>query len=686
MCRDPFKKLSKLRFVQKLVLFFFVLSGLFLWSLSFEANGAEVQKDGKEEASFEDFIFGEVKKWKQATWFEPLAKIWRQEHINLYIRGYLFRKEPDLRGEDKSSQTGLGADLSSMSKSGGYRQPRQQNQEICHIGDNYLALGLLPEAIMQYNEITMNEKSDIEERICAEFGLVKTNIAMGRLEEAKEAFNRLAKRKYLHQKPIFILLDGMLSFFDGNIERASRLFTEQGAYWYLCPNVDSLAAFSLLVKKRYTDAANVFQRVKESSWRDIQAFGTLGLADALLGQRVSEQAEELAVYLSKDPSLIPRDMNDLGEESELRKKKGEKKEKQIKSLYFYLVGEGSALGLLGLAELSLIQREEEQAVKYLRRIIDSDNMECCKSIAFIYLLTLRQEEKKWGESLLISEESQVITFDKYWDKHRLQLTVRSLEHVIKELLEKKQYKELLLLLAKWRRYEPFLSSGVQIDIAKAYEQLKIIPPAIRIYDQYATTPEAYFYSARLAWFYQRYNEADAFLAKYHKTPSGIFTNEARLLGACLLYHRNKHEAAKKLLNSGSHETQDTALLIDTGKVEVSLGMLTEAVRDFQAALQGELISQEDRQFLRYAIAELLYRQGKYAEAVSYLRPEDDEDLPKQGGVPDPLEIMCLLNLKKAKEAKQLSTRLGEGQGAVTAKEAVAIDELLGVLRKEGYDF
>ena len=39
-----------------------------------------------------------------------------------------------------------------------------------------------------------------------------------------------------------------------------------------------------------------------------------------------------------------------------------------------------------------------------------------------------------------------------------------------------------------------------------------------------------------------------------------------------------------------------------------------------------------------------------------------------------------------KEAKTLSSDLGDGQGAVTAKEVVAADELLNTLRKNGYDF
>jgi len=364
MRKHPVEKFSTLRLAQRLVLISFVFTVFLLWPLTFSVRGDEVQED-----SFEDFIFGEAKKLKPATWFEPLAKRWRQEHINTYIRGYLFRKEPELRGEDKSSLTGLGANISSAPRSGSYMWPKQQAQETCQMGGNYLALGLLPEAIMQYNEITMKETSGTEERICAEFGLVKTNIAMGRLEEAKEAFNRLAKRKYLHQKPIFILLDGMLSFFDGNIERASRLFTEQGAYWYLCPNIDSLAAFSLLAKEKYADAVNVFQRVKESNWQEVQDFGNLGLADALLRQRVREQTEELAAYLSSDLSLIPRDVTDLGGEMARRKEKVEenknkdkKIERQIKSLYNYLAGEGSALGLLGLAELSLVKREEEKAI------------------------------------------------------------------------------------------------------------------------------------------------------------------------------------------------------------------------------------------------------------------------------------------------------------------------------------
>ena len=59
------------------------------------------QDDAFEDALFEDFLFGDNKKWKSVPWLEDMGKVWRQEYIKTTLTGYLFRAEPDLRGEDK---------------------------------------------------------------------------------------------------------------------------------------------------------------------------------------------------------------------------------------------------------------------------------------------------------------------------------------------------------------------------------------------------------------------------------------------------------------------------------------------------------------------------------------------------------------------------------------------------------
>ncbi len=632
--------------------------------------------------SFEEFLLGDAKKWTRLPWLVPLAKTWRREYLKESLACYLFREDTADIKRNGMSDSGLGNEFSMKKMAKDHSANKAYLKEICRTGDNYLVSGLLPEAMLQYKQTVRKTSYGFQRILCAEFGMLKVNLAMGRQEEAKKIFNRLVRERDIEKMPLFILLDGMLSFFDGNYDRASRLFMSQGTYWYLCPNIEMLAAYSLLEKKDYENADKVFNTLKGSPWTALQEFGTLGRGDVSLGLKMSSQHKELSALRAEVDEDPVHDFVDLGA---LRTDQ-EKKENMAEEHYSFLMKNMSPFGFLGLAEYRMMQGEKDKAIQRLRELIETTNLDYWKGVAFIYLIALAQHQEEWGGSLLLAKESRNVVLTKYWENQLKRLSINALEYLIGILFEKELYKEILFLMAEWHEFETLLATEHQLLIADAYKKLNIYGPALAMYKNLASTGPTFLAACRLAWECERYKEARTFLRRYHEKKSNRNKNEARLLGVCLLFQQKKFKAAKKLLQRGSHYTEDSSLLIAVGMIEDSLGLLESGIADLQAALDIEGLIPEEKPYLRYRIAEMYYRLGRFSDALNYLKPEGTAGDIAQSSIPKPLEIFSLLRLKQEKLAIERSRELSEGQGDKSAQEIVAVEELITSMRKNGYDF
>jgi len=570
------------------------------------------------------------------TTLEPLSEAWREAYVKTHLSGYLFREDVSFSPYDED-EAEVGDPLHEGEVNCGRR---------CRAGEQNLAAGFLPEALAEY--MTAAEKGcPYAVQGCRPLvGILKADLAMGRFDEATRLFLRLSRKHDVTEDDLFTLIGGILAAFDQDFDQALARFTSVGSSWHLIENVEGIAGHVLFRKHRYEDARNVFRVVMHSPWAAVREFGVLGLADCSLA---------LGGWVEAEP------------------------------LYESLAGEKSPLGWLGVAEFRIRQGKLKDARKHLNMLVSSTHRDYWKGVGLAYLMSLRSQPEEWAESLQLAERARGLVLPPYWAGVIRERTVEAMEGGIESLWEGKAHQELLILAEEWRTHQADLSQKVQLLIGKAYEGANLKSAALRVYSRLSSNPEALFQGARLAWRCENYIEARDLLEKYLDSTGQEHRDDAKLLLACVYARQNRLDRAKEALRRIGR-IENSSMLIALGSVEASMGMRDLAIEHLQTALDGAAISEEERQHLLYLLAELNYQQARFHEALRCFRLAGNGAEMDQGGATDSMEVLCLARIDKVDDALALLGKTPKDQETDMVEEILDTEDLLRILRRDGYGF
>lgn len=570
------------------------------------------------------------------TTLEPLSEAWRETYVKTYLSGYLFREDVSFSPYDED-----GEEIGDPVHAGEINCGRR-----CRAGEQNLAAGFLPEALAEYMTAAEKGCPYMVQGCRPMVGMLKANLAMGRFPEVTRLFLRLSRKHNVEEDKLFTLIGGILAAFDQDFDQALERFTETGTNWHLVPNVEGIAGYALLRKHRYEDARNVFRVVMHSPWAGVRDFGVLGLADCTLA---------LGGWVESEP------------------------------LYESLAENKSPLGWLGLAEFNIRQGKMIDARKHLNILVSSSNRDYWKGVGLAYLMCLRSQPDEWAEAIQLAERARGLVLPPYWAGVVREKTVEAMEGGIESLWEGKAHKELLILAEEWRSHQADLSQKVQFLIGKAYEQAGLKNAALQVYSRLSSDPDALFQGARLAWRCEKYDEARALLEKYLDSTDREHRNDVKLLLACVYARQNRLDQAKEALR-GMGRIEDPSMLIALGSVEASMGMRDLAIDHLQTGLEGAVISDEERQHIRYLLAELNYQQGRFQEALRCFRLAGRGEGVEQAISTEPMEVLCLARIDKLGEAQTLLGNTPKDQETDLVKEILDAEDLFRSLRREGYGF
>jgi len=570
------------------------------------------------------------------TSLEPLSEAWRQAYVKTYLSGYLFREDDLFCPYDEG-----GAEGGDPVHDGEINCGRR-----CRAGEQNLAAGFLPEALAEYMTAAEKGCPYAVQGCRPKVGMMKADLAMGRFSEATRMFLRLSRKHDVEGDKLFTLIGGILAAFDQDFDQALERFTEAGTNWHLIANVEGIAGYVLFRKDRYEDARNVFRVVMHSPWAAVRDFGVLGLADCTLA---------LGGWVEAEP------------------------------LYESLAGDKSPLGWLGLAEFRIRQGKIKDARKLLNMLVSSSNRDYWKGVGLAYLMSLRSQPEEWAESLQLAERARGLVLPPYWAGVVREKTVEAMEGGIESLWEGKAHEEVLILAEEWRSHQADLSQKVQLLIGKAYEQAGLKSAALQVYSRLSSDPDALFQGARLAWRCEKYDEAQVLLQKYLDSTGQEHRNDAKLLLACVYARQNRLDRAKECLR-GMGRIKDPSMLIALGSVEASMGMRELAIEHLQTALEGAVISEEERHHLLYLLAELNYQQGRFHEALRCFRLAGRGEGVEHPAPTDSMEVLCLARIDKVDDARAILGKTPKDQEADLVKEILDAEDLLRSLRREGYGF
>ena len=575
-----------------------------------------------------------------------LGAAWRQDYLRTYLPGHLFRENVSYCPYDEAGQEAQVRGSDGVQTSSPVDEGMIDCAKRCTVGDQYLAAGFLPEALAEY--VTVIEKGcpstleDCRPRV----GMLKTELAMGRFDEARSQLRRLARREGTEEQKLLYLIDGILATLDQDFDRALVLFTQAGSDWHLCPNLEGIAGYVLFRHHRYEDARNVFRVAMHSPWRAVREFGVLGLAECHLALEQWAEAEPL---------------------------------------YTSLAGTGSPLGVVGLAEFQVRQGKVKEARENLTDLAVSVNEDYWKGVALAYLMALRPEPEEWAESLLLAQRAQALVLSEEWAGILGRMTLRAVDGGIGSLWQSNAHEELLILAEKWRHYQNDLLPDTQLFIGKAYDEAGLYQAALEVYSRLASDPNTLFRGARLAWKCGEYQKAQTLLEAYLASGGKTYKNDAKLLLACVYARHNSLEQAKECLR-GMGPIRDPSLWVVLGGVEVSMGMVDLAINHLQTALAEASIPETERRHLLYTLGALNYRRGSYKEALRYLRLAKEGVDSGQGIPTGPIEILCLARLDKLELARGELTKLPKGLEANVVEEILDAEDLARDLQRNGYAF
>jgi hypothetical protein len=578
---------------------------------------------------------------KPAPWMESLSMMWRQEYLGTYLPGYLFREEGAFH---RVASTGSPGEPNPLTPEEPDVEPTCE--ALCTLGDQYLAAGLLPEALATYKRAVERECQGVSHARDPELGLLKTNLAMGRFLDAKRIFLRLSDQRSGREVPFFRLTDAVLTSFDHKFHRAADLFTDTVPFWHLCRNVEGVAGYALYRQGRYMEARNVFRVARSSPWKDLREFGRLGLADCYWALDRCEEAQKL---------------------------------------YEGLAASRSPLGWLALTEFRIRREDFDGALASLGMLRASPLPDYWKGIALAYWMSLKIEQEDWVSALHAAEKDQALVLTREWARYLEKQTVKALAGQVRSLSEAGSHEETLLLAYQWPAYLEKLPFTSQVFLARAYESLGMYRSAAEVYGRFRTDPNSLFQAARLAWRAGEYTRAEALLRSYFATGDAGNREDARMLGVSLLFHLNRPAAAKRYLR-GIGVSGDPSLLAAVARVEESLGMVPAAIRHYRAALENTQGPDEERKPLLRKIASLYYEEGAYKKSLSYARRSLGTGARDQSTRTEPIEVLSLLRLEKQDQAKPKSERLRGGVSAKVVKEIVATEDLATTLQRQGYAF
>jgi tetratricopeptide (TPR) repeat protein len=221
-------------------------------------------------------------------------------------------------------------------------------------------------------------------------------------------------------------------------------------------------------------------------------------------------------------------------------------------------------------------------------------------------------------------------------------------------------------------------------IREAYERLGFMAPDSGVSKgESQEDPGAQLRAARMAWMNEQVETAWELLGQYEKKGSQVDLNEARLLRACLLFQLGNLDGASKCLE-GSREGVSIEVLLGVAKVESRLRMFGEAAADFGAALEKGLASQDERRHVHRRMAELSYRQGKFAEAAHHAEMAEEKSSAGAGRAPEPVGILARVRLGQLEPANQQAGQMPSGPDAVVIREIMEVQNLVEALQRNGY--
>jgi tetratricopeptide (TPR) repeat protein len=566
----------------------------------------------------------------------PLSEAWRDGYVKTYLPGYLFREDVSFSPYDEGA-----ADAEDSNQDGEVDCGKR-----CRAGERNLAAGFLPEALAEYMTAAEKGCPYTVDGCRARVGMLKADLAMGRLDEARRLFLRLTRKHDVTGDDLFTLMEGILAAFEQDYDQAHERFTEAATNWHLIPNAEGIAAHVLFRKQQFDDARNVFRVVMHSPWAAVREFGVLGLADSTLA---------LGGWVEAEP------------------------------LYETLAQERSALGRLGLAEFRVRQGKEEEARTLLNTLVASSHRDYWKGVGLAYLMSLQAARDEWAQGLQLAERAKGLVLPPFWADVLRQRTVDAMEAGIESLWEDEAHEDLLILAEKWRDHQADLSEKAQLLIGRAYEQAGLNRAALEVYSRLSADPEALFEGARLAWRCGEYDEARTLLEKVLDSTAWERGNDAKMLLACVHARQNRLDLAKQCLK-GVGRIHDPSILIAMGGVEASMGMRDLAIDHLQTALEEAEISEAERFHLLYLLGELNYQQGRVHEALRCFRlvglGEGVASRPPTG----PMEALCLARIDKAGEARALLTKTPKDEETALVEGILDAEDLHDRLRREGYGF
>ncbi len=567
---------------------------------------------------------------------KAMSGVWRHEYLKTYLPGYLFRADMSFCPYDETEDEAAGS----------FQQGEINCARRCGMGEKNLAAGFLPEALAEYMTAAEKGCPYTVQGCRARVGMMKADLAMGRLDEARRLFLRLSRKYDVADDDLFKLVGGILAAIDEHYDQALHGFTKAGTNWHLVANVEGIAAYTLMQVGRYEDARNVFRVTMHSPWTAVRDFGVLGLADCTLALGKWGEAEPL---------------------------------------YESLVKEKSPLGLLGMAEFKTRQGKLKEAREILEKLLVSSGRDTWKGIALTYLMSLNAKPEQWAESLLLAEGGKGLVLPMYWRNALDMRTAEALGNGIRSLWQRDAHEELLILAEKWRGHQKALRQEVQLLIGQAYEQAGLKSAALEVYSRLSEDPEALFHGARLAWKCGEYQTAQTLLEKYLDTKSGDRRNDARLLLACVHARQNRLDEAKRSLR-GMGRVEDPAILIALASVEASMGMEDLAIDHLQTALEDAVISDEEREHLLYLLAQLNYQQGRFHKALRCFRLAAGRDGSEPAIMAEPMEVLCLARIGKPGDARTLLGKIPKDEESNLVGEILDAEDLLERLRKKGYGY
>lgn len=577
-------------------------------------------------------------KGASVPWMEPLSISWREQVAALHLPSHLFRADSALR--DAASVGGEGS-YPSASPEG---DAQASCRELCEMGDESLAAGLLPEALSHYKRAADLGCPGGENEDDPRLGLLKADLAMGRFRDARLVLAELSARGGEDSDPLLRVAQAVLSSFEGGFHRASELFEETVPHWHLCRNVEGIAGLALAREGRYREARNVFRVARHSPWKDLKDFGALGLADCYWALDQCQEAE---------------------------------------GLYEGLAAGGSPLGWLALAELRVRQGDYDGAVAALGMVRSSTGHDYWRGVALAYLLSLRLQQEQWASALEAAEEDRAIVLREPWARYVEEKIVEALTAETGRLWEAGSQEDIPLLVHRWPAYLQKLPFSAQVRLAKSYESLAMNRSAADLYSRFTADPGGLVQGARLACRVGEYETAEAMLKGCFETGDPRLREEAKMLDVIVLFHLNRPDAARQRLREIG-DSGDPLLLAEVAGVEESLGEVQGAIRRYRAALETSGASDLQRTRLLRRIAGLYYEQGDYANALACVGQALGTVDPAAAKGSEPVEVLSLLKLDRRELAKPKVEGLQGGLTAKIVQEIVAADELTTALQRKGY--